>query len=105
VSPVTDRLHERFPDADVAVIAEANGGADAGLDALPATAAAPGLNAAIDTVRASVDGRIDSVLVIPRKAAWGIRSIDPRDIDDFGRLWTYVSMKDGAILGQRHDNG
>src|SRR5690606_38462952 len=64
-----------------------------------------GLNQAIDIVRTRVDGGIDRILVIPRKEAWGVRSFDPRDVDDFGRLWTYVSMKDGAILGQRHDNG
>jgi uncharacterized iron-regulated membrane protein len=34
-----------------------------------------------------------------------VRSFDARDIDDLGRLWTYVSMVDGRVLGQRHDNG
>lgn len=85
VSPVSERLHEYFPDA------EAPTGAS--------------LNAAVSRVRALVQGEIDSVLWIGRKAAWGVRSFDPRDVDDFGRLWTYVSMQDGRILGQRHDTG
>lgn len=86
-SPVTTRLHLDFPDVAVA-------------DDPPV-----GANAAIARTRALVDGDIDSVLALPRKAAWGVRSFDGRDIDDFGRLWTYVSMTDGRILGQRHDLG
>lgn len=92
VSPTTGRLHEDFPDA----VAQPQAGAQD-----PALR----IDAAIDKVRAQVNGRIDSLLLIPRKAAWGVRSFDPRDIDDFGRLWTYVSMIDGSILGQRHDTG
>lgn len=87
VSPVSARLHEGFADV-----------------AAPAVAAV-GINEAIRTVRAGVAGEIDSVMVLPRQGAWGVRSFDARDIDDLGRLWTYVSMADGQVLGQRHDNG
>jgi uncharacterized iron-regulated membrane protein len=87
VSPVSERLHESFPDI-----------------AAPAHSSV-GINAAIRSVRAGVTGEIDSVMVLPRQAAWGVRSFDARDIDDLGRLWTYVSMVDGRVLGQRHDNG
>lgn len=87
VSPVSSRLHESF--ADVAM-------------PLPAGIS---IDAAIAAVRRQVDGDVDSVLVLPRKHAWGVRSFDARDVDDFGRLWTYVSMNDGRVLGQRHDIG
>ena len=87
VSPVSSRLHEAFPDVAAT---------------LPAGTS---IDATIATVRRQVDGDIDTVLVIPRKGAWGVRSFDARDVDDFGRLWTYVSMADGSLMGQRHDIG
>lgn len=86
VSPVSSRLHESFADVT------------------PAPAAVS-IDTALATVRSQVDGDIDTVLVIPRKGAWGVRSFDARDVDDFGRLWTYVSMADGSLMGQRHDIG
>lgn len=85
VSPVSGRLHESWPDTDA-----------------PARAS---LTAALAKVRSQVEGDIDSVLALDRKAVWGVRSFDSRDVDDFGRLWTYVSMTDGRILGARHDTG
>jgi uncharacterized iron-regulated membrane protein len=85
--PVSDRLHEKFPEAQ------------------PAIAARVGIDDAIARAASQIDGPIDSVMILPRKAAYGVRSRDARDIDDLGRLWTYVSMDDGRILGQRHDNG
>lgn len=86
VSPVSERLHEEMPVVD------------------PAPPRV-GLEAAIALVEGRVGRRADSVLLLPRQGLYGVRSFDDRDIDGMGRLWTYVSMADGSIAGQRHDNG
>jgi uncharacterized iron-regulated membrane protein len=84
VSPVTDRLHDTWPNV--------------------APPEAPiTVEAAMDRVTAR--SRIDSVRLFPDHAAYAVRTFDRRDPDDQGRLWTYVSMTDGRILGRRHDNG
>ena len=84
-APVSERLHETFPDAQVA-------------DPL-------GLDAALAAAARRTGAQADSVLILPRQGVYGVRSFDARDIDGMGRLWTYVAMGDGAIVGQRHDNG
>lgn len=87
VTTVSGRLHLDFPRGEAP------------------EAPAVGPDEAMRIVRARVSGDIDSMLALPAQAVWGVRSFDPRDIDDLGRLWTYVSMVDGSIAGQRHDNG
>lgn len=87
LTPVSERLHEDFPAVE------------------PAARRVVGPDEAVRMARAGGAGDVDSVLVLPAQAMWGVRSFDARDIDDFGRLWTYVSMVDGRITGQRHDNG
>jgi len=84
--PVSERLHYGFPDQ-------------------PAEPPTVGIDAALAIARAATGGAADSVLLLPGKGAYGIRSFDGRDMDGYGRLWTYVSMGDGRILGQRHDRG
>lgn len=82
-SPVSERLDYDFPDATVA-------------DPI-----------SIDRAIAigAPDGGVDSVRPIPRKGVYAVRTFDPRDLDDQGRMWTYVSMADGRIVARRHDNG
>lgn len=48
---------------------------------------------------------IDSFRPIRDKGVYAIRTFDPRDLDYQGRLWTYVDMNTGKIIGQRHDSG
>jgi uncharacterized iron-regulated membrane protein len=86
VSPVSERLDFSLPETDTAV-------------------------RAIDADRAIALGSrghavpVDSLRVLPRVGAYAVRTFHARDLDDQGRMWTYVSMADGRILGQRHDNG
>lgn len=86
VAPVSERLHESFP-------------------ARPPAAEPIGPDAALMIVSARTGATADSVLLFPRLGVHGVRSFDPRDLDGMGRLWTYVDMADGAVLGERHDNG
>jgi uncharacterized iron-regulated membrane protein len=51
------------------------------------------------------DATVDSLRILPRVGAYAVRTFDPRDVDDQGRLWTYIAMDDGRLLGQRHDSG
>lgn len=37
--------------------------------------------------------------------SYAVRTFDDRDVDNQGRLWTYVDMQTGAITAQRHDSG
>jgi uncharacterized iron-regulated membrane protein len=85
MSPVSERLHETFPDAK--------------------PAQRVGINATIAHVIQRTGARADSVVVLAHKNALAVRTFDERDIDIYGRLWTYVSMTDGRVLGTRHDNG
>jgi uncharacterized iron-regulated membrane protein len=87
VSPVSGRLDWTMPPA-------------------PDTARTLDIDAAIARVRVQQpDARIHSVRVLPRVGAYAVRTFDARDVDQQGRLWTYVAMDDGRILGQRHDRG
>lgn len=85
VSPVSERLHEHWPD-------------------VPPPERVIGLDRAIAAV---TNDRADvhSLRILPDHAAYAVRTFDPRDPDYQGRLWTYVAMADARILGQRHDNG
>lgn len=85
-SPVTGRLHETMDD-------------------IPERPAALTIDDAM--ARVAVDRRADvhSVRFFPDHHLYAVRTFDPRDRDDQGRLWTYVSMQDGSIAGVRHDNG
>lgn len=85
VSPVSHRLHEDFSVVEPA-------------RKIP-------LSTALYNAQLNGAGRIDSVLILERNGAYGVRSFDARDIDPYGRLWTYIAMDDGRLLGQRHDNG
>ena len=86
VSALSQRLHEDFPE----VTPPPN---------------SVGIDAAILEAQRHGAGTVDSLLIIERGATYGIRSFDERDIDSLGRLWTYISMQDRRLLGQRHDNG
>lgn len=83
-SPVSERLHEEWPDT-----------------------APPADPIPIDQAMRIVAPRanIDSLRLLPDHGAYVVRTFDHRDPDSQGRLWTYVSMTDGRILGVRHDNG
>lgn len=84
-SPVSERLHEHWPDV------------------IP-----PERVIGLDRAIAAVTGDradVHSVRILPDHAAYAVRTFDPRDPDYQGRLWTYVAMADARILGQRHDNG
>lgn len=48
---------------------------------------------------------IDSLRPLPDKGVYAIRTHDHRDLDYQGRLWTYVDMETGEIIGRRHDVG
>ena len=85
VSPVSERLHDEYPEAATE----------------PAITAA----AAIAIVAAGTHARIDSLRPLHDHGVYAIRTFDPRDLDDQGRLWTYVRTADGSIAGVRHDNG
>ena len=84
VGPVGERLDEELPDRD-------------------AGPAAISVDHAITL--AAGDAPVHSVRLLPHKRAYAVRTFDDRDVDDQGRLWTYVSMDDGRLLGQRHDVG
>ena len=85
VSPVSERLHyemeERIPSADPI-----------------------GLDAAI--ARVSEDrAQVHSVRPHPEVGLYAVRTFDTRDVDNQGRLWTYIDMETGKITAQRHDAG
>jgi uncharacterized iron-regulated membrane protein len=84
IAPVSERLHEAWPDAE--------------------PPAAP-----ISMERAMVSvgplETIDSLRPLAEHGVYAIRTFDRRDPDDQGRLWTYVLMIDGRIVAKRHDNG
>lgn len=87
LTPVSERLDFSLP-----AVAHANRGVDA--------------DRAIALVREQIGGAaVDSMRILPRVGAYAVRTFDARDVDDQGRLWTYVAMDDGRLLGQRHDRG
>lgn len=83
---VSERLHEHWP-------------------AVTPPADPIGAEAALAIAAARTGAKADSLLILTRQGVYGVRSFDGRDLDGYGRLWTYVSMADGRIVGQRHDNG
>ncbi len=85
--PVSERLHEGFADAP------------------PGAARAIGVDEALRRAVGDDLSGVDSVVLLARTGAYGIRRFDPRDMDGYGRLWTYVSMADGRVMGERHDRG
>ena len=84
-SPVSDRLHEHWSEVEA--------------PARPVT-----IEAAIAAVTRE-RAQVHSLRILPDHAAYAVRTFDPRDRDDQGRLWTYVAMVDARILARRHDNG
>lgn len=72
---------------------------------LPDRAVTPGLSIDQAMDRVAHADQIDSLRPLPDKGVYAIRTFDPRDLDDQGRLWTYVDMETGAIVGRRHDLG
>jgi len=84
VGPVSERLDEALPDREP-------------------TTARISVDHAITL--AAGDARVHSVRLLPDKHAYAVRTYDDRDVDNQGRLWTYVAMDDGRLLGQRHDVG
>jgi uncharacterized iron-regulated membrane protein len=85
VSPISGRLHETWPDVEPPV--------------RPVTLAQAISSVTDDPMQ------VHSVRVLPDHAAFAVRTYDPRDPDDQGRLWTYVAMADARLIAQRHDNG
>lgn len=85
-APVSERLHLSMPKR-------------------PTPATPIGADAALAKVRALTGAQADSLMLLPRQGVYGVRSFDTRDLDGMGRLWTYVDMADGRVVGQRHDNG
>lgn len=86
LSPITGRLHETMPDVP-------EGGARIDVDA------------AVALVAGDTRARVHSIRLFPDHGVYAVRTFDPRDRDDQGRLWHYVAMNDGRITGTRHDNG
>ncbi len=86
VSPVSHRLHEDFAETGP-------------------PAESIGIDRAIEIVTAGREP-VHSVRLFPWAGAYAVRTFDPaRDPDDQGRLWTYVNMESGTIMGRRHDIG
>ncbi|HTG39087.1 PepSY-associated TM helix domain-containing protein [Sphingomonas sp.] len=86
VSPVNERLHEHLPRQ--------------------ADPAAPNVTLDQAVARVSEGGRaVHSVRPMLQQGLYAIRTFDPRDVDNQGRLWTYVSAATGQIMGARHDRG
>lgn len=75
-SPISERLHEAMPETDEEI--------------------AIGLGAAVARVTANM-GQAHSVRFFPAIRQYAVRTYDDRDPDSQGRLWTYVSMVDGAV--------
>ena len=48
---------------------------------------------------------VHSVRPHPEVGLYAVRTFDQRDVDNQGRLWTYVDMETGEITAQRHDAG
>ncbi|MEZ0497435.1 PepSY-associated TM helix domain-containing protein [Sphingomonas sp. IW22] len=86
VSPVSERLHEAMPR-----------GADRPLPAIT-------LDQAVARVRES-GRKVHSVRPMLSQGLYAVRTFDPRDMDNQGRLWTYVSATTGQVVGARHDRG
>lgn len=84
-SPVGERLHDHMHAARPATN-------DVGLDA------------AVAAVRAD-RAAVHSIRPFPSVGLYAVRTRDPRDFDDLGRMWTYVDMASGRITARRHDNG
>ncbi|MET0337759.1 MAG: PepSY-associated TM helix domain-containing protein [Caulobacter sp.] len=84
ISPVNERLHYEMP---------AKGA--------PERPVSPDAALAATAPR----GEADSLQLLSRQGLYGVRSFDHRDLDDIGRLWTYVDMADGKVVASRHDNG
>ena len=84
VTPVSERLHEHWPEIEP-----------------------PANPISLEQAMATVAPRtqIDSVRPFPDHGVYAVRTYDRRDPDYQGRLWTYVSMTDGRIVASRHDNG
>lgn len=80
--PVSERLHEHFPSHSVSKP-----------------------DVSLERAVALAGGQADSVVLLHRLGVYGVRLFDERDMDDYGRLWVYVSMVDGSIAGRRHDRG
>ncbi|MEO9600396.1 PepSY-associated TM helix domain-containing protein [Parasphingorhabdus sp.] len=84
LSPISGRLHETMPETDDEI----------GI----------GIDDAISRVTADIS-QVHSVRIFPAVGQYAVRTYDDRDPDNQGRLWTYISMKDGTITGNRHDIG
>lgn len=84
-SNISERLHETMPDAT-------------------GETARIGIDEAVSLVTSDRTG-VYSIRPFPDLGLYAVRTYDPRDPDNQGRLWTYVSTTDGEIVGRRHDNG
>lgn len=87
VLPLSHRLHEGMPELKSELTDPVS------------------IDAAILKVTRANENKAHSVRFFPHQGLYAVRTFHPRDLDDQGRLWTYVNMVDGSIIGQRHDNG
>lgn len=85
LSPISGRLHEKWPEAEP--------------PARPVTLAQAIAAVTPDSMQ------VHSIRMLPDHAAYAVRTYDARDPDDQGRLWTYVAMVDARVIARRHDNG
>lgn len=89
VSPISDRLHYEMEER--------------GAPAEPI-----GVDRAIDAAVVTGDGdrrSVHSVRFHPEVGQIAVRTFDMRDVDDQGRMWTYVDMATGRVTARRHDAG
>ncbi|MEP3157664.1 MAG: PepSY-associated TM helix domain-containing protein [Nitratireductor sp.] len=85
LSPISDRLHYSM---------EKRGAPDSPI----------GIDTAIASVTADRT-EVHSVRPHPEIGHYAVRTFDNHDVDNQGRLWTYVDMETGAISATRHDSG
>lgn len=85
VTPVGERLHYAMEESDQ-------------------PAEPVGLDAAI--LQASKgSAKVHSVRLHSEVGQYAVRTFDTRDVDNQGRMWTYVDMQTGKVFAQRHDAG
>ena len=63
-----------------------------------------GFDAAIASVTQD-RSMVHSVRPHPEVGLYAVRTFDENDVDNQGRLWTYVNMETGSIAARRHDAG
>ena len=61
------------------------------------------IDRALETARHAAGGaEVDSLSILPSNGLYWVRLFDPRDLANYGQRYIYVSMRDGAVVGDRH---